>query len=152
MQIWVDADACPGAIKNILIRAAKRTGIEMTLVANHPLRVPPVKNIHFLLVPSGDDVADNEILKRITAGDLVITADIPLANEVLKKKCYALSPHGELFNLDSIGARLSMRNFMESLRAAGVKTGGPEAMNPSTKKAFADQLDRILTQAQKNSP
>lgn len=152
MQIWVDADACPGAIKNILFRAAKRTGMIMTLVANHPLRIPHVKNIYFLLVPSGSDVADNEILKRVSAGDLVITADIPLAAEVLKKECYALSPHGELFSSDSIGARLSMRNFMEALRSTGVKTGGPEAMGQSTKKAFADQLDRILTQAQKNSP
>ena len=152
MKIWVDADACPGAIKNILIRAAKRTGIEMTLVANHPLRIPPVKNIHFLLVTSGSDVADNEILKQIAAGDLIITADIPFAAEVLKKECYALSPHGELFSADTIGARLSMRNFMESLRAAGVQTGGPKAISESSKKAFADQLDRILTQAQKNSP
>ncbi|RLD15773.1 YaiI/YqxD family protein [candidate division KSB1 bacterium] len=151
MQIWVDADSCPVVIKNILFKAARRTGIVLNLVANQPLRIPKADNIRFLLVPAGADVADQKIVEQAEPNDLVITADIPLAAEVIKKGCQALNPNGELFSPDTIGARLSMRNFMESLRSGGIKTGGPEAMSQSSRKAFADELDRILTRMLKDN-
>ncbi len=144
MHIWVDADACPVVIKEILFRAADRTGTATTLVANQPLRVPPSPNLRFLQVSAGFDVADNEIVRRVEPGDLVITADIPLAAEAIDKGAVALSPRGDLYTRDNIRARLNMRDFMESLRSSGVDTGGPAAMNHGDRKAFADQLDRLL--------
>ena len=149
VKIWVDADACPVVIKEILFRAAKRTGIMTTLVANQPLRIPPSPSIRFLQVGSGFDVADNEIVKRVTPGDLVITADIPLASEVIDKDATALNPRGELYTRNNIKARLNMRDFMESLRSSGVDTGGPAAMNQGDRKAFADQLDRLLQRSRR---
>lgn len=148
MKIWVDADACPVVIKEILFRAAERTGIELTLVANQPLHKPSLPNIKMLQVPSGFDVADNEIVKRIVAGDLVITSDIPLADEVLEKDAYALNPRGELYSQDSIKAKLSTRDFMDTMRGSGIHTGGPAALSKSDRQAFANQLDRLLTKHQ----
>jgi len=145
MKIWVDADACPGVIKDILFRAAERTGIEITLVANHSIPVPPSRHIKFLQVRSGFDVADNEIVKRLDGGDLVITSDIPLAADVIEKGGCALSPRGELYTANDIKARLNMRDFMDTLRASGIDTGGPPALSQSDRKAFADHLDKFLT-------
>jgi hypothetical protein len=144
MKIWVDADACPVVIKDILFRAARRTGIALTLVANQPIRAPKAPNIATLQVPSGFDVADNEIVKRLERGDLVITADIPLAAESIEKQALALNPRGELYTRDNIKARLNMRDFMDSLRGAGVDTGGPPPLNQNDRHAFAQQLDRLL--------
>ncbi len=145
MKIWVDADACPGVIKDILFRAAERTGIEITLVANHSIPVPRSRQIKFLQVRSGFDVADNEIVKRLDGGDLVITSDIPLAADVIEKGGCALSPRGELYTANNIKARLNMRDFMDTLRASGIDTGGPPALSQSDRKAFADHLDKFLT-------
>ena len=145
MKIWVDADACPVVIKDILFRAAERTGVELTLVANQPLRIPPSRYIKLLQVASGFDVADNEIVKRLDAGDLVITGDIPLAAEVIGKGGYALDPRGELYTPDNIGARLNMRDFLDNLRGSGIDTGGPPALTQSDRKNFANHLDKILT-------
>lgn len=145
MKIWVDADACPGVIKEILFRAAKRTGLQMTLVANHFVKIPAADNIHFQLVKSGMDVADNEIIKQLVSGDLVITADIPLAAQVIENGGQALNPRGELYSANSIRTKLSMRDFMESLRSQGVETGGPPTLGPNDRKEFADNLDKILT-------
>jgi uncharacterized protein YaiI (UPF0178 family) len=145
MRIWVDADACPAVIRDILFRAAERTQTRLTLVANQPQRVRASKLIDAIQVSSGFDVADNEIVKRLTAGDLVITADIPLAAEVIEKGGQALNPRGELYTVDNIKSRLTMRNFMDTLRGSGVNTGGPPALSPSDRKRFADQLDRWLT-------
>jgi uncharacterized protein YaiI (UPF0178 family) len=144
MKIWVDADACPAVIKDILFRAAERTAIRVTLVANHALPVPRSRYIDFVQVRHGFDVADNEIVKRLSAGDLVITGDIPLAAEVIEKGGQALSPRGELHTADNIKARLNIRDFMETMRASGVNTGGPDALSHADRKSFADQLDRIL--------
>ncbi len=144
MKIWVDADACPVVIKEILFRAAQRTGLQLTLVANQPVRIPPSKHIQFIQVAAGFDVADNEIVKRLGVGDLVITADIPLAAQVIDSGGQALNPRGELYSVDNIKARLSMRNFMETLRSSGIDTGGPPTLNKSDRKNFADQLDKIL--------
>ena len=143
-QIWVDADACPVVIKNILFKAAERTGIGLTLVANQPLSVPRAANIRALQVASGYDVADNEIVRRVVSGDLVITADIPLAAEVMAKGAGALNPRGELYSPETIGARLNMRDFMDTMRASGVHTGGPSALGSQEKQAFANALDRWL--------
>lgn len=145
MKIWVDADACPVVIKEILFRAAERTGVELTLVANQPLHKPSLPNIKMLQVPSGFDVADNEIVKRVVADDLVITSDIPLADEVLTKNAFALNPRGELYSKDSIKAKLSTRDFMDTLRGSGIHTGGPAALSKSDRQAFANQLDKLLT-------
>lgn len=145
MKIWVDADACPAAIKDILFRAAERTGVPLTLVANQPVRVPPSQFINTVQVASGFDVADNEIVKRLDAGDLVITGDIPLAAEVIEKGGHALNPRGELYSKDTIKARLTMRDFMETLRGSGIHTGGPPALSQGDRKAFADQLDKLLS-------
>jgi len=148
MQIWVDADACPNVIKEILYRAANRTGVSLTLVANQFLRVPPSRHIHFVQVQSGFDVADNEIVRRMKAGDLVITGDIPLAAEVIEKGGLALNPRGELYTAENIKSRLSMRDLMDTLRSSGVETGGgPPALSSSDRQAFANQLDRYLAQA-----
>lgn len=145
MTIWVDADACPVVIKEILFRAAGRTGVQTTLVANQTLAIPSLANISFVLVASGPDVADREIVKRMVPGDLVITSDIPLAADVLEKGGHALSPRGELHGVEDIGARLSLRDFMETLRADGVDTGGPPPLNKGDRQAFAKGLDRFLT-------
>lgn len=145
MNIWVDADACPVVIKEILFRAAERTGVQLTLVANHSIHIPQSRHIRFLQVSSGFDVADNEIVKRLSAGDLVITGDIPLAADVIEKGGYALNPRGELYTSDNIKARLNMRDFMDTLRASGIDTGGPAALNQGDRKSFANHLDKILT-------
>lgn len=150
MKIWVDADACPVVIKDILFRAAERTGVQVTLVANRPVRIPPSPRITFVQVASGFDVADNEIIKRMTAGDLIITSDIPLASEVIDKKGYALNPRGELYSVDNIRDRLSMRDFMDSLRDSGIDTGGPAPLSKSDRNSFANQLDTFLTRCAKN--
>lgn len=144
MHIWVDADACPGVIKEILFRAAERLQVPMTLVANSPLRIPRSQWIRMLQVPRGFDVADNEIAKRVETGDLVITADIPLAADVIQRGAHALEPRGELMNGDNIRERLTMRNFMDELRGSGVQTGGPPALDQADRKRFADQLDRFF--------
>ena len=145
MKIWVDADACPVVIKEILFKAALRTGIELTLVANQPIRVPPSRNIKSVQVESGFDAADNEIVKRLDVGDLVITGDIPLAAEVIEKGGHALNPRGELYSADSIKAKLNMRDFMDTMRASGIHTGGPPVLSQSDRKSFADHLDKLLT-------
>jgi len=145
MHIWVDADACPKAVKEILFRAAERTGVAMTLVANQPLVIPRLKNIRSLRVAAGFDVADNEIVRRLAAGDLVVTADIPLAAEAIAKGGYALNPRGELYTTENIRSRLTMRDFMDSLRATGVDTGGPASFSQSDRQSFANQLDRFLS-------
>ena len=144
MKIWVDADACPVVIKEILFRAAKRTGTTLTLVANQPVRVPASEFIKTVQVASGIDVADNEIVRRIEDGDLVITADIPLAAEAIDKGGHALNPRGELYTRENIRARLNMRDFMDTLRASGVNTGGPPAISQSDRQAFGNNLDRFL--------
>jgi uncharacterized protein YaiI (UPF0178 family) len=144
MKIWVDADACPGAIKDILFRAAERTGTQLTLIANQPLRTPPSRFISAVQVAAGFDVADNEIVRLAEANDLVITSDIPLAAEVIAKDVNALSPRGEKFTKGNIGARLNMRDFLDTMRSSGEHTGGPAAFSNGDKKQFADQLDRIL--------
>jgi len=146
MKIWIDADACPGVIKEILFRAAERTKRHLILIANHPLYVPPSPFIRMQQVESGFDVADNEIVKRLESGDLVITSDIPLAAQVIKKEGLVLSPRGELYTKENIGARLRVRNFMEDLRASGVDTGGQSALSQNDRKTFANQLDKLLAQ------
>ena len=151
MKIWVDADACPVAIKNILYRAAKRTGVQLTLVANRPLRIPSSPGIKMIQVASGFDVADNEIVKRLGIGDLVITSDIPLAAEVIEKGGYALNPRGELYSADNIRGRLNMRDFMDTLRASGIDTGGPPALSQSDRNSFANHLDKLLTRLAGNA-
>ena len=147
MKIWVDADACPAVVREILFRAAQRTGIELTLVANQSVQVPRTPNIRTLQVAAGFDIADNEIVKRVGTGDLVITSDIPLAADVIAKGGIALSPRGELHSADNIKARLNMRDFMDTMRASGVHTGGPPALSQTDRKNFADNLDRILTRS-----
>lgn len=144
MQIWVDADACPVVIKEILFRAADRAKIHTTLVANKLLFVPPSPYLKAMQVAKGFDVADNEIVAALAAGDLVITADIPLAAQVIEKGGHALNPRGEFYSVENIRERLAMRDFMESLRASGVETQGPSAMQSSDRHAFAKQLDQFL--------
>ncbi len=149
MPIWVDADACPGVIKEILFRAAERTQTVTTLVANQYVVTPPSKVISMVQVGSGFDVADNEIVKRVVAGDLVITSDIPLAAEVVEKGAQALSPRGESYTKETIRQRLNLRDFMETLRNSGVQTGGPAAMNHADRQTFANQLDRWISKQTK---
>jgi len=144
-QIWVDADACPVPVKEILFRAAERAQVHVTLVANHALRTPPSRYVRSVQVAGGFDVADDEIVRRVAAGDLVVTQDIPLAAQVLDKGAQAVNPRGVPFTLDSIAQQLSMRNFMEELRGAGVDTGGPSAFHPRDRQAFANQLDMWLS-------
>jgi uncharacterized protein YaiI (UPF0178 family) len=146
MRIWVDADACPVVVKDILYRAAERTGVQLTLVANQHLSTPSASNINSIQVSQGFDVADDEIVKRVTAGDLVITSDIPLAAEVIEKGGHALSPRGELHSKENIGARLNMRDFLDTMRSSGVEmSGGPAAFSQRDKQEFANNLDRFLT-------
>lgn len=144
MQILVDADACPKVIKEILFRAAGRLHIQLTLVANKLLYCPPSPYIRAVQVPHGFDVADNKIAELVETGDLVITADIPLAAEVIARGGHALNPRGEFYTKDTIQERLTMRNFMEGLRGSGVETGGPPTLSQSDRQTFAKQLDRFL--------
>lgn len=144
MNIWIDGDACPVAIKEILFRAAQRLGIPLILVANRLLRVPPSPHIRAVQVPGGFDVADKYIAQAVQAEDLVITADIPLAAAVIDKGGFALDVRGEFYSADNVRERLNMRDFMEGLRAAGVATGGPAALSHADRQAFANQLDRFL--------
>jgi len=146
MQIWVDADACPGVIKEMLFRLAERSQLLVTLVANRYIRVPPSRFIKSVVVPAGFDVADKEIVRLLQAGDLVISADIPLAAEAIAKGAAVLNPRGEMYTADNIGAHLSMRNFMETLRSGGVETGGPAAFSHNDGRAFAKQLERYVLQ------
>jgi len=145
MKIWVDADACPAVIKEIIFKAAARTKVHTTLVANHFLKTPPSPYIHFMQVSSGFDVADDEIVKRIEANDLVITSDIPLAAEVIEAGGHALSSRGELFTPENIKGRLNIRDFLDTMRSSGVNTGGPAALSQADRQLFANHLDRLLT-------
>lgn len=149
MHIWVDADACPGVIREILFRAAERTGVALTLVANQPVRTPALPSVRSIQVASGFDIADNEIVRRVQPGDLVITSDIPLASEAIDKGAKALSPRGELHTSENIRARLNMRDFLDTMRASGVQTGGPPALSQADRQAFASHLDRLLAQYQR---
>lgn len=144
MQIWVDADACPKVIRDILCRAAERTQVRLTLVANRPLHTPPSALIRALVVPAGLDEADALIARKVAPGDLVVTADIPLAAAVIDKGAGALTPRGELYDRDTVRRRLVMRDLMDELRGAGIRTGGPPPMSLRERKAFADALDRWL--------
>ncbi|WP_028583949.1 YaiI/YqxD family protein [Desulfogranum mediterraneum] len=144
MKIWVDGDACPAVIKEILFKAAERVGVALTLVANRRLQVPPSPWISFLQVPSGFDAADNAIVQRLEPGDLVVTADIPLAAEVVARGGVGLNPRGERYSEETIAARLSMRDFMEELRSSGVDTGGPRSLSRRDRQLFANQLDSLL--------
>ncbi|HEB85434.1 MAG TPA: YaiI/YqxD family protein [Gammaproteobacteria bacterium] len=143
-QIWVDADACPKVIKEILFRVADRVSIPVILVANQPLRVPRSRYIRSIQVAAGFDVADNHIVQQVETGDLVITADIPLAAEVIAKGSLALNPRGDLYTEENIRQRLNMRDFMDTLRSSGVDTGGPASFSQSDRRIFANQLDRLL--------
>jgi len=151
MQIWVDADACPAVIKEILFRAAERTGVALTLVANKPLRLPAADNIHFLQVPPGFDAADKRIVESMQPGDLVITADVPLAAASIEKGGLALNPRGELYTSENVRERLSMRNFLDELRGSGVNTGGPAALSQRERQLFANQLDTLLARRLKST-
>ena len=147
MKIWVDADACPNVIKDILFRAAQRVRISTILVANQLIKTPPSRYISKVQVRAGFDEADKYIAEAIEQGDLVITADIPLASQVVDKGGHALNPRGELYSRDNIRQRLSLRNFMEELRSSGVNTGGPPSLSQSDRQAFANELDRFLTRS-----
>jgi uncharacterized protein YaiI (UPF0178 family) len=149
MKIWVDADACPVPVKEILFRAADRQKVEVTLVANQHLSVPKSAYVRMLQVEKGFDVADNEIVKRIQAGDLLISSDIPLASEVLDKGALVITPRGERYTEDNIKARLNIRDFMETLRSSGIQSGGQPAYNQADRQQFANQLDRILAKRSK---
>ena len=144
MPIWVDADACPKPIKETLFRAAERTGEQLTLVANHAMAVPRRPNVRLLQVPNGFDVADQAIMDHLAAGDLVVTADIPLAAEVIARGAQALNPRGEMYSPDTIRAVLNMRDFMDTMRSSGVVTGGPPPLSQADRQAFAGHLDSWL--------
>ena len=144
MQIWVDADACPNVIKEILFRVAERARIMVTLVANQPVPVPRMQYVRAVQVAQGFDIADNEIVRRCVPGDLVVTADIPLAAEVIAKGATALNPRGELYTKENVKARLNMRDFMDTMRSSGIHTGGPPALNQRDRQAFANALDRFI--------
>jgi len=148
MQIWVDADACPNVIKEILFRAADRVAVQVVLVANQFIQVPRSPYIRTVQVTAGFDVADNYIVQQAAPGDLVITADIPLASEAIDKGCLALNPRGELYTEENIRQRLNMRDFMDTMRASGIDTGGPPAFSQADRMAFANQLDRLLAKIQ----
>ena len=149
-HIWVDADAAPVPAKEILFRAAQRTGFQMTLVANQPIRIPDLPNIDFILVEQGFDVADSEIVQRLSPGDLVVTADIPLAADVLEHGGHALNPRGEMYESGTIREKLAMRDFMSTLRDAGVAGGGPGTYSSRDRQAFAGRLDSFLSQVSRN--
>lgn len=146
MHIWVDADACPAVIREILVKAARRTQVPLTFVANQHIPVPPDKHIQSLRVAAGFDVADDEIVERVQSGDIVITSDIPLASDVLQKNANAMTTRGDLFDKSSIKSRLIMRDFMDTMRASGEHTGGPKTFSQRDKQNFANQLDRLLAQ------
>lgn len=152
MHIWVDADACPAVIKEILFRAAQRWQLPLTLVANQMLRTPPSPLIRAIQVPHGFDIADAYIVQHAAAGDLVITGDIPLAAEVLAKDALALNPRGERYSPETIRERLAVRDMMEELRASGIDTGGPAAFSQADRKAFANQLDALLLRQSRQAP
>ncbi len=143
-RIWVDADACPRVIKDILFRAADRARIEVILVANQAVSVPGSRFIRSIQVSSGFDVADDYIVQQCEAGDLVITADIPLAAEIVEKECLALNPRGEMYTAENVRQRLNMRDFMDTMRGSGLATGGPPSISQQERQAFANQLDRFL--------
>jgi uncharacterized protein YaiI (UPF0178 family) len=147
MKIWVDADACPRAIKEILYRAAERKKVPLTLVANQPLQTPASAYIDSMVVGAGFDVADDKIVELLNPGDLVVTADIPLAAAAIARFGHALNPRGEFYDEDNIKERLAVRNMLDELRGAGVETGGPSALGPADKQAFANQLDRFLARS-----
>jgi len=147
MHIWVDADACPKVVKEILFRAADRTKTRLTLVANHPMRVPPSPYIVTIKVDAGMDVADARIVEQVQSGDLVITADIPLAAEIIEKQANVLGPRGEIIDRDNIHERLSMRNLLDELRGSGIETGGPPPLNKADRRTFANRLDQFLSRA-----
>ena len=149
MEIWVDADACPGVIRAIIAKAAHKRAIHTTFVANHSFSLPKSTYLRLYQVPSGFDQADKEIERRVSDGDLVITADIPLASEVLDKSALVLTPRGERYTANNIKQRLQMRDFMETMRSSGEHTGGPSALTLTDRKHFSDQLDRLLTRAQR---
>lgn len=149
MQIWVDADACPAVIRDILFRAADRTGVRMTLVANKPTRVPVAPNLRFMQVPKSFDAADKRIVELMEQGDLVVTADVPLAAAAIEKGGTALNPRGELYTKENVRERLSVRNFLDELRSGGVNTGGPPALSQRERQIFANQLDTWLAKRAK---
>ena len=149
MHIWVDADACPTVVKDILYRAAERVELPLTLVANQPLQTPASRFIKSIQVSAGFDVADDFIVQQVNAGDLVITADIPLAAEVIEKGGHALNPRGEFYTPENIRQRLQMRDFMETMRSSGIQSGGPAALNQKDRMNFANQLDRFLAKQKK---
>lgn len=151
MQIWVDADACPGAIREIIAKAAHKRSITTTFVANHNFSLPNSPSVKLYQVPAGFDEADKEIERRVSEGDLVITADIPLASDVIEKAALVLTPRGERYTQNNIKQRLQMRDFMETMRSSGAQTGGPPALSLTDRKHFSDQLDRLLTRAQKQA-
>lgn len=144
MTIWVDADACPRQVKAILFRAAERTGVALCLVANQAMQTPPIRNVTAIQVPQGFDVADNEIVRRVQIDDLVISSDIPLADELITKGAQVLSPRGEMFSANTIKAKLNMRDFMDTMRSSGIHTGGPAQLSESDKREFANALDSYL--------
>ena len=149
MQLWVDADACPKVIKDILFRAAERVSVQLTLVSNHDLRIPVSEFVSKILVPGGPDVADKRIVELLESGDLVITADIPLADAVVKKEGFALDPRGQLYTHGNVGQKLATRNLLSDLRTAGAITGGPPTISNKDRQAFANQLDRFLVRNHK---
>lgn len=151
MRVWVDADACPNMIKEVLFRAAQRRKVQVTLVANQPIKVIPSPFIKAIQVSAGFDVADNYIVEQVEAGDLIITADIPLAAEAIEKGGLVISPRGELLTAENIRPRLNMRDFLEQMRSSGEHTGGPAALTPNDKQAFANALDRLITKGLKGS-
>ncbi|GHA58223.1 YaiI/YqxD family protein [Photobacterium aphoticum] len=144
MKIWVDADACPNVIKDILFRVADRVAVQVTLVANQYIRVPPSPHIRSIQVEAGFDVADNYIVQQAEPGDLVITADIPLADELITKGAHALNPRGEMYSKETIKQRLQMRDFMETMRSSGIQTGGPAPLNQADRQNFANKLDTFI--------
>jgi uncharacterized protein YaiI (UPF0178 family) len=144
-RIWVDADACPTAIRDILYRVADRIPIRVTLVANSYMQKPASQNIDFLQVTAGFDVADNEIVKRLSPGDIVVTSDIPLAAEAIELNAIAISPRGDLYTRHNIRSRLNMRDFMDTMRGSGMHTGGPPPFNQKNRQAFANQLDKLVS-------
>ncbi|HIF9116099.1 TPA: YaiI/YqxD family protein [Photobacterium damselae] len=150
MKIWVDADACPNVVKEILFRVANRVGVQVTLVANQFIRVPASAHIRSIQVEAGFDVADNYIVQQVEAGDLVITADIPLADEVITKNGHALNPRGEMYTKETIKQRLQMRDFMETLRSSGIQTGGPAPLSQADRQNFANKLDIFIAKNFKN--
>ena len=147
--VWVDADACPVAIKEIVFRAAERLRVEAVFVANQYIRTPPSAYIKMLQVPRGFDEADDEIVRRVQAGDVVVTSDIPLASQLIAKKAHVLTPRGERLTPENIEAKHTMRDFMDTLRASGIDTGGPSAFSQADRKVFAGELDKLLHRALK---